>query len=153
MTAPPLRRRMPSKDASFLYFEKPNVPLHIGSTSILDGHITRDQMIAHMESRMHRIPRYREIAVFDPLNLAHPRVLQLVMDMAGAGQALCVPGNHDVRLARKLRGHAVHLTHGLSQTLEQLAAEPPAHKRREVVRRIAPRLVDVFAEIDRRADQ
>jgi len=31
-----------------------------------------------------------------------PDVLRLVMDMVAAGNALCVPGNHDVKLARKL---------------------------------------------------
>ncbi len=54
-----------------------------------------------------------------------PDVLRLVMDMVGSGQALCVPGNHDVRLVRKLRGKDVRLTHGLAETLEQLAQEPP----------------------------
>lgn len=73
MTSPALRRRMTSMDASFLYFEKPNLPLHIGSTAILDGELSMEALVSHMESRIHRIPRYRELAVFDPLNLAHPR--------------------------------------------------------------------------------
>ena len=51
--------------------------------------------------------------------------LRLVMDAVSAGSALCVPGNHDAKLLRKLRGRDVKLTHGLAQTLEQLAAEPP----------------------------
>ena len=51
--------------------------------------------------------------------------LRLVMDAVSAGSALCVPGNHDVKLLRKLRGRDVKLTHGLAQTLEQLAAEAP----------------------------
>ncbi|MEZ0267997.1 MAG: polynucleotide kinase-phosphatase, partial [Phycisphaerae bacterium] len=41
------------------------------------------------------------------------------------GHALCVPGNHDVKLLRKLRGKDVKLSHGLAETLAQLAAEPP----------------------------
>jgi diacylglycerol O-acyltransferase / wax synthase len=73
MTSTALRRRMTSMDASFLYFEKPQLPLHIGSTAILDGELPLEALISHMESRIHRIPRYREQAVFDPLNLAHPR--------------------------------------------------------------------------------
>ena len=51
--------------------------------------------------------------------------LRLVMDAVSAGSALCVPGNHDAKLLRKLRGRDVKLTHGLAHTLEQLAAEPP----------------------------
>jgi protein phosphatase len=54
-----------------------------------------------------------------------PQVLRLVMSMAAAGSALCVPGNHDDKLCRKLKGRAVNVTHGLAESLEQLAREPP----------------------------
>jgi protein phosphatase len=54
-----------------------------------------------------------------------PQVLRLVMNMVTDGQALCLPGNHDVKLFRKLRGKDVQITHGLAQTLAQLASEPP----------------------------
>ncbi|GIF24808.1 polynucleotide kinase-phosphatase [Actinoplanes tereljensis] len=54
-----------------------------------------------------------------------PGVLRLVMAMVAAGTAICVPGNHEQKLARKLGGRQVQLTHGLPETLEQLAAEPP----------------------------
>jgi len=73
MTAPTLKRRMTSMDASFLYFEKPAAPLHIGSTCVLDGELSREVLISHMDSRMHRIPRYRELATFDAFNIGHPR--------------------------------------------------------------------------------
>ncbi|WP_229075449.1 polynucleotide kinase-phosphatase [Actinoplanes sp. DH11] len=53
-----------------------------------------------------------------------PGVLRLVMGMVAAGHAICVPGNHENKLARKLNGRNVQLTHGLPETLEQLAAEP-----------------------------
>lgn len=53
-----------------------------------------------------------------------PGVLRLVMDMVEAGNALCIPGNHDVKLLRKLRGKDVRLTHGLATTVEQLEKEP-----------------------------
>jgi polynucleotide kinase-phosphatase len=53
-----------------------------------------------------------------------PGVLRLVMGMVTAGTALCVAGNHEQKLTRRLRGHNVRVTHGLAQTLEQLAAEP-----------------------------
>ncbi|MEV4346532.1 polynucleotide kinase-phosphatase [Actinoplanes sp. NPDC049596] len=53
-----------------------------------------------------------------------PGVLRLVMGMVAAGTALCVPGNHEQKLARKLNGRNVQLTHGLPETLEQLEAEP-----------------------------
>jgi protein phosphatase len=59
---------------------------------------------------------------------ASQKVLRLVMDMVAAGCALCVPGNHDMRLLRKLRGRDVKITHGLAQTLEQLEPEPTAFR-------------------------
>ncbi|MDQ2986723.1 MAG: polynucleotide kinase-phosphatase [Armatimonadota bacterium] len=52
-----------------------------------------------------------------------PGVLKIVMAMVARGDALCVPGNHDIKLLRKLRGANVQLTHGLDKSLEQLASE------------------------------
>ncbi|MFI5495346.1 polynucleotide kinase-phosphatase [Actinoplanes sp. NPDC051859] len=54
-----------------------------------------------------------------------PGVLRLVMTMVKAGSAICVPGNHEQKLARKLNGRNVQLTHGLPETLAQLETEPP----------------------------
>ena len=58
-----------------------------------------------------------------------PDVLRLVMNAVASGAALCVPGNHDVKLMRKLRGRDVQVTHGLAESLEQLAAESDAFRR------------------------
>jgi protein phosphatase len=54
-----------------------------------------------------------------------PAVLRLVMQMVVQGRAFCVPGNHDIKLLRKLRGRDVQLTHGIVETLAQLEKEPP----------------------------
>ncbi len=51
-----------------------------------------------------------------------PGVLRLVMNMVREGCALCVPGNHEKKLLRKLNGRDVRLTHGLAETMEQLDA-------------------------------
>ncbi|HEU4870115.1 MAG TPA: polynucleotide kinase-phosphatase, partial [Pyrinomonadaceae bacterium] len=56
-------------------------------------------------------------------------VLRLVMNMVEQGSALCVPGNHDIKLMRKLNGKDVRITHGLAESLEQLEREPPEFKR------------------------
>ncbi|WP_417372807.1 polynucleotide kinase-phosphatase [Glutamicibacter protophormiae] len=58
-----------------------------------------------------------------------PGVLRLVMGMVAAGHALAVPGNHEDKLVRALRGAKVTLKHGLDKTLEQLEAESPEFKR------------------------
>jgi protein phosphatase len=55
-----------------------------------------------------------------------PGVLRLVMQAVADGHALCVAGNHDVKLARKLRGRDVKLTHGLAESVAQLATQPAA---------------------------
>lgn len=52
-----------------------------------------------------------------------PGVLRRVMGMVEAGTALCVPGNHENKLGRHLKGRRVQLTHGLAETVEQFAAE------------------------------
>jgi len=52
-----------------------------------------------------------------------PAVLRLVMKLVREGKALCVPGNHDVKLLRALRGKNVQVTHGLAESLAQLGAE------------------------------
>ena len=54
-----------------------------------------------------------------------PEVLRLAMDMVESGAAVCIPGNHEVKLLRKLRGKNVKLTHGLAETMAQLESEPP----------------------------
>ncbi len=52
-------------------------------------------------------------------------VYQLVRHMVTAGHALCVPGNHDVKLMRKLYGRDVKVRYGLQQTLAEIEALPP----------------------------
>jgi protein phosphatase len=59
-----------------------------------------------------------------------PGVLRRVMDMVQGESALCVPGNHEWRLLRKLRGKDVKLTHGLAESLAQLEGESPEFLRR-----------------------
>ena len=58
-----------------------------------------------------------------------PGVLRLVMGMVAAGHALCVPGNHENKLVRALRGRNVQVTHGLERTLAQLEAEDEGFRR------------------------
>ena len=58
------------------------------------------------------------------------KVLNLVMDMTADGAALCVAGNHDAKLVRKLRGRNVRITRGLAATLAQLERESPEFQQR-----------------------
>jgi protein phosphatase len=59
-----------------------------------------------------------------------PDVLRIAIDMVAAGTALAVPGNHDIKLMRKLRGRDVQVTHGLAESLSQLESVPDAERAR-----------------------
>ncbi|MFF7447902.1 MULTISPECIES: polynucleotide kinase-phosphatase [unclassified Streptomyces] len=49
-----------------------------------------------------------------------PGVLRRVMSMVKSGNALCVPGNHENKYGRHLKGRKVQHTHGLAETIEQM---------------------------------
>ncbi|MBW4669139.1 MAG: polynucleotide kinase-phosphatase [Cyanomargarita calcarea GSE-NOS-MK-12-04C] len=56
-----------------------------------------------------------------------PRILdtvKLVHNMIASGTAICVPGNHENKLLRKLKGKNVKVSHGLEQTLAEIEALP-----------------------------
>lgn len=61
-----------------------------------------------------------------------PGVLRLVMGMVASGAALCVPGNHEDKLLRALRGKQVTTSHGLAESLAQLAAQTEEFRARVV---------------------
>lgn len=85
--------------------------------------------ITEMEGRYHVQPPEGRQAIFvGDLVDRGPNVLgvlKLVMGMVAEGTALCVPGNHDVKLVRKLRGKQVQITHGMAESLVQLEKELP----------------------------
>jgi protein phosphatase len=59
-----------------------------------------------------------------------PAVLRLVMAMVTAGSGICVPGNHENKLVRALRGRNVQVAHGLAESLAQLDKETPEFRAR-----------------------
>jgi protein phosphatase len=71
-----------------------------------------------------------------------PDCLRLAMAMVRDGTAFCVPGNHDIKLMRKLAGRNVQVAHGLEKTLEQMEGEPPEFH--EAVRRFIDSLISHF---------
>lgn len=71
-----------------------------------------------------------------------PSVLKLVMQMVHAGMAWCVPGNHDAKLMKWLKGKDVQLKHGLQQSVDQLLQEPAAF--REQVREFIDGLISHY---------
>lgn len=77
--------------------------------------------------RIYSHPQGRKAVFLGDLVDRGPRILdtvQLVRNMVENDSALCVPGNHDVKLLRKLRGRDVQVRHGLAQTLTEIEALP-----------------------------
>ena len=64
--------RLSTQDASFLYGETANGPLNMAMLALFHSNIAFKTLLAHMEERMHLLPRYRQRLVFAPFNLAHP---------------------------------------------------------------------------------
>jgi len=56
----------------FLYLEKKEMPLHIGSVFILDGPASVDDLRQLIDSKLPLIPRYRQRVVFPPVHAGYP---------------------------------------------------------------------------------
>jgi protein phosphatase len=56
-----------------------------------------------------------------------PEVVRLVMESVNTGSALAVPGNHDMKFMRKMRGKDVQLKHGLAESVAQFEAYEKEH--------------------------
>lgn len=72
MAGPSLNRRLSATDATFLYAERKNAPMHIGSISILEGEVTYDEFIQDVTPRLPNLPRFLQIVVPTPFNISHP---------------------------------------------------------------------------------
>ncbi len=72
MSTQKLNRRLTTLDASFLYFEKKEAPMHIGSVHIFEGEVPFEDFVAMMGAKIHLVPRYQQIVKPDPFNLGHP---------------------------------------------------------------------------------
>jgi len=59
-----------------------------------------------------------------------PQVIDLVMNMVANKSAFCVAGNHDVKLSRALVGKKVTVSHGLAESLAQLALRDEDYRQR-----------------------
>ncbi len=73
---------------------------------------------------VYRHPENRQVAFVGDLGDRGPRsadVFRIAMKMTKAGTAWCVCGNHDDKLKRFLGGKKTAVTHGLQETLDDLA--------------------------------
>ncbi|HVH06808.1 MAG TPA: wax ester/triacylglycerol synthase family O-acyltransferase [Myxococcota bacterium] len=63
---------MTTRDAGFLYLERPHAPLHIGCLAVCEGSLTLRRLGERIEARLPRLRRYAQRAVPVPLELGHP---------------------------------------------------------------------------------
>jgi hypothetical protein len=69
---PALNPRLTADDAAFLYLERREMPLHIGSISIFEAPLPFERFVQQIDSKLHLIPRYRQRVVPAPFNIGHP---------------------------------------------------------------------------------
>ena len=81
------------------------------------GYLKTEQSYAHPDGRQAAF-----LGDFCDRGNRNADVLRIVMDMVKNGNAIAVPGNHDVKLLKHLNGKQVSASHGLSNTIEELDA-------------------------------
>ena len=84
-------------------------------------------------SGTYRHPGGRKVVFLGDLVDRGPRVadvLRIAMGMVAAGSALCLPGNHDEKLLRWLKGRNVRIAHGIERSIEQIEKETPEFRDR-----------------------
>ncbi|WP_394830400.1 wax ester/triacylglycerol synthase family O-acyltransferase [Pendulispora rubella] len=60
-------------DASFLYLEDRTAHMHVGSVALFEGPApSYEELVTHIGSRIHRVPRYRQRLAFVPLQIGRP---------------------------------------------------------------------------------
>ena len=95
---------------------------HAELLSLLDrlGYDTAVDPIAHPQGR-------RPVFLGDLVDRGPgvAEVLDVAMSMVAAGSALCIAGNHEVKLRRAIAGRNVTVSHGLAESLEQLQLRAP----------------------------
>ena len=65
--------RLTGLDSSFLHLERGASHMHVAGAMILDGHPPAyDELIEHIVSRLHLVPRYRQRLAFVPLHQGRP---------------------------------------------------------------------------------
>ena len=96
-------------------------------------------------NRSYRHPEGRKVVFLGDIADRGPRILdaiRLVHNMVADGCALCVPGNHDIKFMRALRGKNVQVKHGLAESLAEIEALPE-----EVRQKLAGGTADFLDEL------
>ncbi|ODA28653.1 polynucleotide kinase-phosphatase [Planctopirus hydrillae] len=90
-------------------------------------------------------PQGRKVVFLGDLVDRGPRILdtlRIVRNMVRYGSGICVPGNHDIKLLKKLNGKNVQITHGLADTWAEIEALPD--ETRELFRKDLAEFLDAL---------
>ncbi|HMC60360.1 MAG TPA: wax ester/triacylglycerol synthase family O-acyltransferase, partial [Candidatus Solibacter sp.] len=72
MKAQNLNRRLSGVDSAFLYLERKEIPLHIAAVCIFESALPFAEFVRSIDSKLHLVPRYRQLAVDSPFHLGYP---------------------------------------------------------------------------------
>ncbi len=65
--------RLSGLDSSFLHLERDSAHMHVGSVLVFDGPPpSYEELVDHVEGRLHLVPRYRQRLAFVPLEQGRP---------------------------------------------------------------------------------
>jgi diacylglycerol O-acyltransferase / wax synthase len=100
MKKPVPRSCLSPADAAFLYLERKEIPLHIASVSVFESFIPFKEFVASIRSKLHLVPRYRQLVVTPPWNIGlptweddpnfdiHRHIFQVTLDPPGGDSEL-----------------------------------------------------------------
>lgn len=72
MPTPDPGRRLSGIDAAFLYLERKEIPLHIAAVCIFESEIPFPAFVRTIDSKLHLLPRYRQVVADPPFHLGYP---------------------------------------------------------------------------------
>lgn len=122
-----LNHRLGPEDNSFLVYDTETAPMNIGAISVFEGDIPLERFIENVESKIHLIPRYKQIVVPTPFGIGRPawefdpkfdvrrHVFEVELEPPGTlAQLFEAAGRiHETRLDRRKPLWEIYLARGL----------------------------------------
>jgi WS/DGAT/MGAT family acyltransferase len=109
--------RLSVQDRSFLVFERPGLPMHLGAVAILeggplvaeDGTVPLTALRAHVRAHLHLAPRYRQRLAFVPVLQRPVWVDDTGFDLRRHVRRARLPAPRDADALKRLAGHLFSL--------------------------------------------
>jgi WS/DGAT/MGAT family acyltransferase len=142
--------RLSAQDAAFLYAESPVDHMHVGSLSIFeDVGITEEALNAHIESRLHLVPRFRKKLAWVPGQLHRPVwVDDPHFDIRFHMRYTGLPRSGGEREALKLMGRVMSRPLDRQRPLWEVWAFELPEKRFAVIQKTHHCLIDGISGVD-----